>query len=227
MMPGTALIAALLLAPVLTHANPIRDAVDRASLYLESESGSQSTCTAPPEIQTRTGPVEPEMSRQRPERGPERRPHQGVLTGLATMEYGFRTRVSVELIRTDSYYCLRVAQVSVTIGGDAPRIWMHPGVHPGTCRYEVTLEHEMGHVRNYARYLSEMQRQVPGQVRRGLGRNMIVVHGRDRILRAEARLSERVTDALEALHERVYEQARRRDAAMDTPAEYRRISRLC
>lgn len=209
------------------NANPLLDTIDRAFLYLGSENASGGACRSEPDFDFRTGPTDPVITSRRPDQGPDNVPHHATLMGLATMEYGFSTIIETDLVRASTGYCVRLSWVEVKFGGDAPRIWMRPGAQPGSCRYQVTLEHEMGHVENYLAYLRAMRRYAPGRLRSAIEDGAIIIRGSEDVPGAEARLSNRVTRALQDLHDVVYAEARKRDALMDTPAEYRRLSNLC
>jgi len=149
------------------------------------------------------------------------------LRGLAYRVLGFNASLAVHEIRQGSTACVFVSQATITAGHTPPIIWIHPYLRAGTCEYRVTMDHEREHIANYHahldRFRSGVTRDLASTFAGGLfmaGAPRDIPHLRERV---KARLLEAVSD----IHDASRRIAERKDAAMDTPANYRRLANIC
>lgn len=221
-------VATALLAPIQASAGALDSFVDRSRLYMLSSQDAAETCLAAPSVTTDIRLQNPELTRTKPRDLSGLRSSQGVLQGLAHMAYGYEIQYTLERIRSDDGYCIRVSEMEISAGRRVPQIWLKPGLSKGTCAYDVTVEHEMDHVRNYHEHLESfrdaLERELPVMLE---GRAYYRITSADDLGRAEERLKSETMDMVDRLHERSYEIARQKDFRMDSPAEYRRLAGLC
>jgi hypothetical protein len=92
------------------------------------------------------------------------------------------------------------------------------------CRRPAVLEHEMKHVAVYREYLGEVARDMREELPRALGTE--VVYGPD-AQAAQAAMRQRLQAFMRTFMQNRYAELRARQAAVDTPEEYARLSNGC
>lgn len=215
------------LTPAAPQAGVLDSFVDQSQLFLATSHGAPETCLEAPLIDTNIQILDPVIVRDKPDTSTLRSSH-GELQGLANMTYGFNVDFTFEQVRSDQGYCVRVADMTVNAGSVAPEIWLKRTLTEGTCRYGVTMTHERQHVTNYQNHLRRfdqaLQQELPLMMK---GRAYYKVTSSEDMGTARARLQTEAMALIQKLHDRSYRVSQEQDFAMDSPAEYRRLSRLC
>jgi len=222
------LACAILPLPGSAFAGTLDSFIDSSRLHLSSQKGVPETCLEVPRISTDIRIQNPELTREKPRGLTSHHSSTGVLQGLAHMAYGFEIGFTLERIRSDQGICVRIAEMNVRAGLKRPEIWLRPGLQKGTCQYDVTVDHELEHVLNYHDHLRRLeqsvQRELPILLR---GKAYYRVESMAEAAVAEERLKAEAMKIVSGLHDRSYAAAEALDRAMDSPAEYRRLSNIC
>jgi hypothetical protein len=125
----------------------------------------------------------------------------------------------------DGSLCAQVASVSGRLTYTDFTVYVARTYAPGSCQYEVILGHEMEHVaihrETYERYLPLIQARLEEAAR--TQPPFRVRHGGEAAAFAVARLQEAVDPLLAALDA----EAKRRNAEIDSPANYHRLTNRC
>ena len=148
--------------------------------------------------------------------------------GLAFISGGFDVSFALEHIRAgQNPGCVRIRSLKVTAGYEPPQIWLDPKIRKGSCEYGVVLNHELQHVQHFQDHLKKFRTSVlhelPVLVRRQ-GYSIVDMGG---VEAAEDRLKVSTMNIINSLHDRSWAVSEKLDAALDSPAEYWRLSNLC
>jgi hypothetical protein len=201
---------------------------DSSRLYLSTSQAAAETCLRAPEIATDIRILNPELTRDKPRDLNGLRTTTGILQGLAHLSYGFEIGFTLERIRSDDGYCIRVSEAKINAGHIPPKIWLKPGISKGSCKYDVTVEHELDHVRNYHEHLQRFDEAVRKELPLMLkGKAYYRISSMSESAVAEERLKAEVMEMVSNLHDRSYDIAEAIDFQMDSPSEYRRLWSLC
>jgi hypothetical protein len=146
--------------------------------------------------------------------------------GLATAEVTSEMTFSLRLRqRPDGSYCSLPEQVNLRFGYRQPRIYVARELTRDDCVQTEVLNHELKHVEVDRRLLAEYAPRIAATVTEAVGR-LTPVRTRTRdsaILRFKAELTPVIDGEVRAfLAER-----ERRQAEVDTPAEYERVAKSC
>lgn len=165
---------------------------------------------------------------QKPSGGPSSHEAGGEVQGLAVQPTGYTMKFAIEAIPvTSGGYCARVKEVEIRLGEIAPSIWVDPSIRPGTCRYNVVMDHERRHVAHYYAYLDEFRRAIPSLSRDFQRQNAVSVPDGIKPDAAYDRLTSAFTAILASYNDQALRRMRAKDVAIDTREEYARLSALC
>jgi hypothetical protein len=143
------------------------------------------------------------------------RPAHGRLAGLYAAEFQLAAQIRVDgrgtCLDPDVRLALNVAR-GIRIASEYP---------PGTCRHAVALAHEQEHAAIDDALLLEADRHIGDQVRALLDTPGVLAAG------PPAPLAQRLRDAIGPAMAGFERERARRQLAIDTPAEYARLSRAC
>jgi hypothetical protein len=150
------------------------------------------------------------------------------LRGMAHMKYGFGVSVQMQRITVGAHHCIRVANIVVSAGQVAPEIWLHPDLQRGSCDHQVTVNHEQEHVANYHAHLRSFEASLKSDLPRKLSDGLSATTSDPAAIPViEKRLRSTLVRMISDIHDRSQAISRRKDEAMDTPANYRRLSMQC
>lgn len=146
--------------------------------------------------------------------------------GLTAGRYETALEAAVQLMPLpDGTACAQVAAVTGKLTYTDFTVFIARTYAPGSCQYEVTLAHEMEHVaihrETYERYLPLVQARLE-EAARTLP-PVRVRHRGEAAPLAIARLQEAINPLLAAMDG----EAKRRNAEIDSPANYRRLTTRC
>lgn len=147
-------------------------------------------------------------------------------TGLYQVEIARRTEVEVSIAQSGDRICVAVARVKVRVETPTRMIYVASEIEPNSCKHRVTLEHERQHER--------IDEEI---LRAGLPARVAALSGKLTGLATAAPASERdrtvrdVHDRAQAvvrsLFVEVLGERQRKQLAIDTPQEYRRLANRC
>jgi hypothetical protein len=148
--------------------------------------------------------------------------------GLYTAELRTALNVRYKIQRRGDLACLWVSEAEITLEFEERTIHIARELALGSCRYNVTLEHERGHARvddaMVAKYLPQIRRAVADTAGRAGVIGPIGIDGLDEAQRQIGSQIERVfrqkVDQFEA-------QRRNAQAARDTPEAYHEAAEHC
>ncbi len=92
------------------------------------------------------------------------------------------------------------------------------------CRRPAILAHEMKHVAVYREYLGEVASRMRDELPRAMGSDVVYAHN---AAAAQTAMRQRLQSFMHAFIQRHYAQLRARQAALDTPEEYARLTNGC
>jgi hypothetical protein len=150
-----------------------------------------------------------------------------VTNGLATANLlTAGEMVTREYRLSDGGWCVSLASAEFTVEYESPiRVLISSKYAPGSCPYNVILEHEIRHVRIYKEVLA---RHLSGASGRLAERLRLAGPVRARTLaEAKDRMDATVNAAVDEIADGITREARARNAALDTPESYFQIQSLC
>jgi hypothetical protein len=155
------------------------------------------------------------------------RHHYGRTQGLyqADLEVGWRARIRRSDVGGET--CRWVDQVTVTMTMPRRMIYIVRDRHPGSCPYESVLAHERKHQATDEAVLSEHRPRLQRAAEEAAAE---LPHGATPEAdgdTAEARLTAPIAAALKRAFAALAKARAERHAAIDTPAEYRRVHAVC
>ncbi|MFX4300003.1 hypothetical protein [Pseudosulfitobacter pseudonitzschiae] len=185
-------------------------------------------CRKPPVISIKTPILDPVFTHQRPANIRGFSQTNGVLQGSASMPYGYNILYTFERIQSGNSNCVRIKELVLRSSFENPSIWLRPGLDRSSCAYRVTVEHEMDHIENFhdhiERFGNRMRKDLPDFMQ---AENFRAVSSARNFPAAERYLEQRIKAYIEQQHTASYQISRTIDRSMDTPEEYRRLSRMC
>jgi hypothetical protein len=153
--------------------------------------------------------------------------HAGRALGLYRATVNGRFNAEIAMRWDESEACLWVSSLAIEVEAVDRRIWVIRERRPGTCHYDAVLAHERRHeevddamVEAYAARL----RSVLAQEAAALGLVRVAPGERDA---AQQRLVDALKKAFQAEMRALQAERERRQNAIDTPAEYRRVGAAC
>ena len=155
----------------------------------------------------------------------ERAPRGAIVLGLTRRNDPLSLELqTLQTPSTDGRICYWVTELDARLGGADQEVYVAGNYAPGTCEYQTVLDHESTHV---AINQEVLRAYVPilGQALRGAVRQRFPVISRDPGL--ADRMSEMLMASVEPVYDQMIAELRRRNAAIDTPENYRRTSALC
>ncbi|MXX88304.1 MAG: hypothetical protein F4213_08485 [Boseongicola sp. SB0677_bin_26] len=148
-----------------------------------------------------------------------------LVDGIAVLEYGYSIELAFTAHDDATLSCLRLDGLHVISGDAAPEIWLSP--HLDRCEHGLTLAHELQHVIHYQDHLRRFRGLLDRELDERLGgRSWTWVQHGD-VDGAEARLTEHVSDMVDALNRRSRRHAMMLDEELDSPESYRTLFARC
>lgn len=153
--------------------------------------------------------------------------HPGRSLGLyhATVNGHFDAQLEVRWDEGEA--CLRVASIALRVEAVDRRIWVIRERRPGTCEYEAVLTHERQHQKVDEAVVGSfvpMLREALARRAAALGVVRVQQSERDA---AQKRLIAAIDETFQAEMRAMQEERERRQEAVDTPTEYRRVGAAC
>lgn len=116
-------------------------------------------------------------------------------------------------------YCVR-PEVSVTLAYQPLKVYVASEQASGTCAFDLTMNHEMKHVRLYERFLDELAGEITTTLKAALGEG---IHYFPDAAAGERALNELVGATVNAAIRDAMAAAQKRQAGIDTQEEYDRL----
>ncbi len=155
----------------------------------------------------------------------ERAPGSGVILGLTKRNDELRIRVrSILQPSVDGRTCIWVDEVTARIGDPEMDVYVAANYQPGSCEYNVVLEHENRHVAINRNVVAAFGPRIGAQLRAAVRRMfpMITTNPKD-----AARLPQILIDAVRPVLTAMEAELRRENGAIDTPESYRQAHGRC
>jgi len=154
--------------------------------------------------------------------------HQGRTQGLYRAEFALRSRVDFARTGQGDSACVWIEKLALEIAIVERKIYVVRKRRPGSCAYESVLAHE----RKHQAVDDELLREETSLIRRGLEEALAALPPASPVPRAEedaarARLAAAVKTALARVLKTLDAERKVRQAAIDTPQEYRRVAAAC
>lgn len=147
------------------------------------------------------------------------------LEGLTLGSYAYNMRVGVRLGQAAGGYCVYLDTVDITFEFKDLTVFVVKELPRGSCRYNVALTHEMEHVdlfrRSFNLHAPLMRTEVEARAR-----SFPVLFTKDRD-NAAALAQQELARTISARFAAFQAEARRTNAAIDTPENYRALSLKC
>ena len=227
-LPSILVPALLMILSGPVHANILDSFFDNVRLQENSTERILRSCQVEPGIVVDIRIPGPEQVRDKPRGYESFHTDSHGQQGVAYIKGGFDVSFVYEHIRLgQNPGCVRIKSMEIKAGYEAPQIWLHPEIKKGSCEYGVVVEHELQHVKHFQDHLRQFRTSVlhelPILIRR---RGYSSVDGAGAGA-ARKRLETEAMRIIDSLHDRSWTIAENLDAALDTPAEYWRLSNLC
>ena len=116
-------------------------------------------------------------------------------------------------------YCTR-PDVHVTLAFDPMMVFVASEQKPGTCAFDLTMNHELKHVRSYERFIDELAGEIEASLKGLVGDG---IHYFPSAAEGERVLNSRIQDQVNASVRDGLAAVQKRQAAIDTPEEYDRL----
>ena len=116
-------------------------------------------------------------------------------------------------------YCTR-PDVTVTLAYQPLTVYIAKEQAPGSCAHDLTLSHEMKHVRSYERFIGELAGQVEAEVKAVIGDG---IHYFASTSEGERELATKVNARVKAVIDTGMQNAQQRQGTIDSPEEYGRL----
>lgn len=149
----------------------------------------------------------------------------GLTGGAITISTDLGMSLTKNLILKKS--CVWLDTVGIRIKSE-PTVFIASEYKPGTCRYRTTAEHEMKHVAVDAKILDEFAPKLEAAARQAARtaapREPVPTKDIDAV---KAEINRRIEEALKQPIAELHAERKIRQQAVDTRAEYDRLSRLC
>ena len=145
--------------------------------------------------------------------------------GLTTAVFGQSTDIELHVVgdRRGATAC-GTPRVHVELSMQPVRVFVASELVDAPCQREITLSHEMKHVEVFREVLDEAAKDLERELPEGIGTELRRATSREEL---EQRLIVRIRDYLaQFMHER-QRALDERQAAVDSPEEYARISTAC
>ena len=147
-----------------------------------------------------------------------------VVQGLA--EINLKTSVSVGgsgIVKPLSgRYCTR-PEVQVTLAYRPLTVYIAKEQPPGSCAHELTLSHEMQHVRSYERFIDELAAKLDAELKTLLGDG---IHYFASAAEGERELGDKINARAKAVIDGGMATLKQSQALIDSPEEYGRIDAM-
>jgi hypothetical protein len=153
--------------------------------------------------------------------------HPGRALGLYRANVNGHFEARIEIRWDDSEACLWVGGIALRIEAVDRRIWVIRERRPGTCEYEAVLEHERKHQQVDEAVAEAFVPTLEAALAKrsaALGVVRVPREGREA---AQRRLLAAIDETFQAEMAAMQEERERRQEAVDTPTEYRRIGAAC
>jgi hypothetical protein len=159
------------------------------------------------------------------ERSAERPPAGRVLLGVTQLEQGVVVIPSVlTLPRPGGIYCVWVTKVSASLGSPVMNVYVAQEYEPGTCEYNVIMNHENTHVRFNLETLRAWAPTISAALTEAARRRFpAVFHSRP----GANEVVNYLVDNVRATFQLMNQDMARRNATIDTPENYARENAKC
>lgn len=148
----------------------------------------------------------------------------GQARGTTTAAYTQQIELSAEkLVRGPGFVCTQ-PRVSLALSVPGPRIDIARELAPGTCRYQSTLEHELQHVAAYEQHLERSRQALTRAI---LARFATGYYFAQDTQALEQQFETDVQSWLAPLISAQLARGQTAQRAIDSPAEYRRLTAAC
>lgn len=145
--------------------------------------------------------------------------------GLMGRDLKWEFRVQVQGQRLANGFCVGLKDAELTIGYDRIDVYVDRRYRPGTCQYDVILEHENQHVRNFqdtlARYLPDIRARLADEAA------ATVPQAAGSMSTGARYFVNLLRDRLTPLIERMQQDMATADARLDTADSYRATQARC
>jgi hypothetical protein len=154
--------------------------------------------------------------------------HEGRTLGLYTADIAARTRTAMSDEGTAALRCVRVTAVTVELTLAPRRIYVVRERRPGTCGYAAVLGHERKHQAVDDGIVAEYRPRLGAAIHAAISRLLPDAPvPTDGVAAIEARIDRAVDAALKAGFDAMMAERDRRQQAVDSPGEYRRVGAAC
>jgi hypothetical protein len=153
--------------------------------------------------------------------------HSGRSLGLYRASVNGHFNARIEMRWDEGEACLWVASIALQIEAADRRIWVIRERRPGSCEFDAVLTHERRHQAVDDAVIDAFAPRLEAALaRRAAALGVARVHPSEREA-AQKRLLAAVNETFQAEMRALQEERERRQEAVDTPAEYRRVGAAC
>lgn len=203
-----------------------------ASLWLSAPAAAALECPPSyPAIEVASRTNEPEIDNTLPQLAVKRMAEDAQYRGRPLGLYRARIHADVRTllgVRTEGdQACVRVEKVTIEFELRDRRIWIIRERQPGTCEYDVVLDHERKHQAVDDAVLHDGAERLRTAVAASVEEIPATPVPRAELEAAQRRAAQTVTTAFRRAMREVAADRNRRQAAIDTPREYRRVGAAC
>ncbi len=146
--------------------------------------------------------------------------------GLTRTELKYQLRVKIEAYQLpNGRYCAQLAEVQADVGYDNFDVYIARRYRPGSCAYNVIVEHELTHVAVFREALNEFYPRMLRRLERG-GQSLepMIASSANR---AADRMQARLKSSIDPLYREMNRALDLRNARLDTRERYQREQLRC
>lgn len=147
----------------------------------------------------------------------------GLTEAAMSLDSSFRIRTSKS--PRDPMTCAQITKLTVTYGFHETTIYMPTELKSYTCGYSVVLNHEKKHVATDKKFLRHAAPRIRRDLEKVVRKLGVIRSGSSG--GAQQRLSTQLDKEVSAIGNRYAKERRKWHEKVDTPQEYKRISRSC
>lgn len=151
----------------------------------------------------------------------------GVTLGLAGGPIEVSIQSSFSITSRNNSACVKLEKLIVLLKAK-PEIHIASNFRQGTCEYREVLAHEQKHIAELRRFIREhapkLTREVRKIVRTSETKKIV---SETQVKRAQNQIQQDIIARINAYQEKIMDVLRYRQTLIDSPEEYKRVSRLC
>lgn len=149
-----------------------------------------------------------------------------VTQGLTRVDYSAAyTSEYLSQQRRDGTWCSTVNEVTVNFGFQTPpKIYLASGLPEGSCMYREVMKHEYQHLRIAQDTLEAGRKWIAKALKEELSKGGAVSTNNDA---ANAAIERRIKGIVNKITAGLYQAAKVKNLALDTPENYARLGKLC